>query len=219
MGTRRPGSTRSVAAELERSADRARARGGLAAAAAFLDRAAELTPAPDRRAQRALVAAQSKHQAGAPAAARRLLAMAQAGPLDEVGPRACGAAARPDSGRPRSWPRRALLLLKAARRLEPRHPGLARETYGHVFAAARTAGRMAPRGANAGGGRGRTCGAGGIAAAACLDLLLDGLAVVTSEGYAAGAPILMKALSAFRDEEVSSRGGTTLDAARVPDGQ
>ena len=72
-----------VAAELERSAGRARARGGLAAGAAFYERAVELTPDPRRRAQRALLAAQGKHQAGAPDAALRLLAMAQAGPLDE----------------------------------------------------------------------------------------------------------------------------------------
>ena len=72
-----------VAAELERSAGRARARGGLAAGAAFHERAVELTPDLRRRAQRALLAAQGKHQAGAPDAALRLLAMAQAGPLDE----------------------------------------------------------------------------------------------------------------------------------------
>ena len=72
-----------VAAELERSAGRARARGGLAAGAAFHERAAELTPDLRRRAQRGLLAAQGKHQAGAPDAALRLLAMAQAGPLDE----------------------------------------------------------------------------------------------------------------------------------------
>ena len=74
-----------VAAELERSAGRAQARGGLAAGAAFHERAAGLTPDPVRRAQRALAAAQGKHQAGAPDAALRLLAMAQAGPLDELG--------------------------------------------------------------------------------------------------------------------------------------
>jgi DNA-binding CsgD family transcriptional regulator len=72
-----------VAAELERSAGRARARGGLAAGAAFHECAVVLTPDPRRRAQRALLAAQGKHQAGAPDAALRLLAMAQAGPLDK----------------------------------------------------------------------------------------------------------------------------------------
>ena len=72
-----------VAAELEQSAGRARARGGLTAGAAFHERAAELTPDPRRRAQRALLAAQYKYQAGAPDAALRLLGVAQAGPLDE----------------------------------------------------------------------------------------------------------------------------------------
>ena len=73
-----------VAAELERSAGRARARGGLAAGAAFHERAVELTPDPRRRAQRALLAAKGKHQAAANDAALRLLAIAKAGPLDEL---------------------------------------------------------------------------------------------------------------------------------------
>src|SRR5262249_19737137 len=73
-----------IAAELEPSAGRARARGGLAAGAAFHKRAVELTPDPRRRAQRSLIAANAKHQAGAPDAALQLLATAQAGPLDEL---------------------------------------------------------------------------------------------------------------------------------------
>jgi hypothetical protein len=73
-----------VADELERSAGRAQARGGLAAGAAFLERAAGLTLAQPRRAQRALAAAQAKHRAGAPHAALALLASAEAGPLDEL---------------------------------------------------------------------------------------------------------------------------------------
>src|SRR5262249_54398474 len=74
-----------VALELERSAGRARARGGLAAAAAFLERSATLTPDPSRRAQRALDAAGSKLLAGAPEGSLSLLARAAAGPLDELG--------------------------------------------------------------------------------------------------------------------------------------
>src|SRR5438105_157154 len=73
-----------VAAELERSAGRAQMRGSLAASAAFLERAAGLTVDPERRAQRALAAAQAKHQAGAAEAALALLASAQAGPLDRI---------------------------------------------------------------------------------------------------------------------------------------
>ena len=73
-----------VAAELERSAVRARERGGLAAAAAFLDHATTLTPDPDRRATRALVAAQAKHQAGASDAALQLLDTADSRPLNDL---------------------------------------------------------------------------------------------------------------------------------------
>ena len=72
-----------VAAELERSAHRAQARGGLAAAAAFLEEAARMTLDPARRAERALAAAQAKHDAGASDAALGLLVMAQAGPFDD----------------------------------------------------------------------------------------------------------------------------------------
>ena len=73
-----------VAAELERSAGRAQRRGGPAAAAAFLERSVGLTRDPGRRAQRALGAAQAKHQAGESDAALALLAVATAGPLDDI---------------------------------------------------------------------------------------------------------------------------------------
>ena len=78
-----PGPDEEVAAELERSAGRAQARGGVAAAAAFLQRSAELTVDPARRAERALAAAQASFQAGAFEAALGLVATAEAGPLDE----------------------------------------------------------------------------------------------------------------------------------------
>jgi DNA-binding CsgD family transcriptional regulator len=191
-----------VAAELERSAGRARARGGLAAGAAFHERAAELTPDPRRRAQRALLAARGKYQAGAPDAALRLLAMAQAGPLDEhEGARAelLHAQITFAMTRGRDAPP---LLLQAARRLEPLDPRLARETYLEAFAAALSADRLVR------GGDAREVAASVLAAnwepstRAC-DLLLDGLALLTRDGYVAGAPALKAALRAFRDEPLS----------------
>ena len=79
-----PGPDEQVADELERSAGRAHARGGLAAAAAFLERAATLTPEPARRAQRLLAAATAKRDAGALDAALGLLIAVEAGALDEL---------------------------------------------------------------------------------------------------------------------------------------
>ena len=195
-----------VAAELDRSVGRARVRGGLAAAAAFGERAAELTPEPDGRARRALAAAQAKYQAGAPDAALRLLAMAQAGPLDELG-RARAELLRAQltagSGHGRGA---SALLLEAAKRLEPLHLGLARDAYRDAFGAALTDGRMASRGEL------------GEAAAAARalppvpqphapDLLLDGLARLAADGPAAGVPVLLRALTAFREEELRTEEG------------
>jgi DNA-binding CsgD family transcriptional regulator len=191
-----------VAAELERSAGRARARGGLAAGAAFHERAVELTPDPGRRAQRALLAAQSKHQAGADDAALRLLAVARAGPLDELGQARAQllhaqitfAMTRGSDAPP--------LLLEAAKRLEPLDSRLARETYLEAFAAALSADRLA-RGGDARAVATAVLAADwGPAARAC-DLLLDGLAHLTCEGYVAGAPALKVALRAFGDERLS----------------
>ncbi len=191
-----------VAAELDRSARRARARGGLAAGAAFHERAAELTPDPKRRAQRALLAAWGKHQAGAPDAALRLLAIAQAGRLDELErarAQLLDAQITFAMTRGRDAPP---LLLEAARRLEPLDAGLARETYLEAFAAAFSADRLAQ------GGDAREIATAVLAAGwerstRASDLLLDGLALLTCQGYAAGAPALKVALRAFRDEPLS----------------
>ena len=190
-----------VAAELERSAGRAQACGGLAAAAAFLERAAALTPAPAQRATRSLAAAHAKVQAGAFEAAEKLLGLAEAAPLDEF------QRARADllhaqlafaANRGGDAP---ALLLKAAGRLDPIDVDLARETYLDALNAALSAGRLASAGGSA-----REVSQAARAAPRpshpprAPDLLLDGLAVHFTEGYAAGAPLLRRALSAFDEE-------------------
>ena len=125
-----------VAAELEHSASRAEARGGLAAAAAFLERSAALTLDPVRRAERALAAAQAKYQAGAFDATLGLLGAAEAGPPDQLrrarADRLRGQIAFSSSRGSDAPP----LLLKAARQFEPLDPQLARETYLDALAAA-----------------------------------------------------------------------------------
>jgi DNA-binding CsgD family transcriptional regulator len=195
-----------VAQELERSADRAQSRGGLAAAAAFLERAAGLTLEPARRAERALAAAQAKVRAGAPAAARDLLATIHAGRLSEL------QRARIDllegqiafvSKRGRDAPP---LLLNAAKRLEPLDLTLARETYLDAFSAAIFAGRLASDGGSL-MDVAQTARAAGWADSSpqpprANSLLVDGLAVLMTEGYGAGTPVLQRALSACRRERL-----------------
>ena len=131
-----PGPDEEVALELERSAGRAQARGGLAAAGAFLQRSVELTGEPARRADNALAAAQANLQAGAFDAALGLLATAEAGALDEL-QRARVELLRGQiafaSGLGSDAPP---LLLKAAKRLESLNLELARETYLSAWGAA-----------------------------------------------------------------------------------
>jgi DNA-binding CsgD family transcriptional regulator len=186
----------SVAEELERSADRAQGRGGVAAAAAFLERAAELTPDPARRGARALAAAQAKLEAGASEAARELVATAELTPLDEL-QRArlerLSAQIVFGRGRGRDAPP---LLLKAARRLDRLDAGMARETYLEAMASAMFAGSLgtgpderevaeAARAAEQ------------VQALGAADALLDGLATRFIEGYAASVAPLSQALRAF----------------------
>ena len=146
-----PDSDEDVAAELERSAGRVQDRGGLAAATAFLERAALLTPDPARRAQRLLAAAPGHREAGELDAALGLLVVVEAGRLDALQTaeveRLRGQIAF-DQGRGGDAAR---LLLHAARRLEPLDPDLARETY---LEALRPRRRPAIR-RRAGGSRGR----------------------------------------------------------------
>ncbi len=206
-----PGLDEGVAAELERSVGRGRVRGGLAAAAAFCERAAELTPEPGRRAVRALAAAQAKHRAGAPDAALRLLAMAQAAPLDELG-RARAELLRAqltaDPGRGRDA---SALLLNAARRLEPLHLGLARDAYRDAFGAALTAGRLA-----IGGGMPEVAAAARVAvgtAATCFRSAAGWTSRPGYRGVRCGRADTGPALAAFRPEEVSTEEVSTEEVS------
>ncbi|BBH69113.1 helix-turn-helix transcriptional regulator [Actinoplanes sp. OR16] len=188
------GTDEQVAQELEASAGRAQARGGLAAAAAFLVRAAELTADPTRRADRELAAARATYRAGSPDAAAALLAGAEAidpGPLRGAwisllrAEMAFTSAAAP------------AMLLEAARRLETIDVTQARRAYLEAFAAAVFMGRFAG-----------TTGLSEVAAAARTappspaptpaDLLLDALAVLYTEGFAAGTAPVRQALAELR---------------------
>ncbi|WP_123025713.1 helix-turn-helix transcriptional regulator [Mycolicibacterium stellerae] len=192
------GPDENIAAELVLSAEHAQARGGLAAAAAFLERATLLTLDEDRKVERALAAAGTKLQAGAFEAATNLLAATETGPLSELQQarvdlvRAQLAFATSRGGEA------PLLLLRAARRFHPIEPSLARETYLDAISAAAFAGRLATPG-------GHVLEAARSAATAprpahpprAPDLLLDGLAANFSYGYPAGAADLRAALAAF----------------------
>jgi DNA-binding CsgD family transcriptional regulator len=188
-----------VAAELERSADRARARGGVAAAAAFLAQAAELTPDPEERGRRALAAAQAKFDAGAADPALELLATAELAPLDEL-QRARLERLRAEIAFARTRGSDApALLLEAARRLEPLDVAMARETHLEAIVAAMFAGRL---GADPGVREAAEVARAAPAAPQpprAIDLLLDGLATRFTDGYSAGLPPLRRALGAFRD--------------------
>jgi DNA-binding CsgD family transcriptional regulator len=190
----------SVAGELEHSAGRARARGGVAAAGAFLQRAAELTPDPARQGGRALAAAGAMFESGAPGAAEELLAVAELCPLDEL-QRALLAQLRAQIafvfGRGDEAP---ALLVDAARRLEALDPALARATYVEALGAAMFSGRVYPD------ARVRTMAEAALAAPAApqpprsVDLVLDGLASRCTGGPGAGAPLLRRALEAYANE-------------------
>ncbi|WP_214407409.1 BREX system ATP-binding domain-containing protein, partial [Pseudonocardia lacus] len=176
------GTDEDAAAELELSAGRARARGGLAAAAAFLQRASELTPDPALRASRALEAAHAKHEAGASGTALELLAVAAAGPLDALH------SARLELLRARIGFDRTRgsdvpgMLLDAAKALAPLDTALSRETYLHALDAAIITGGLAD-------GRGLSAVAEAARAAPAppgppgpADALLDGLVTTFTRG-------------------------------------
>ena len=186
-----------VAAELEHSADRAQARGGLAAAAAFLERSATLTPARESRARRLLAAARAKRDAGALDAALGLLVAVEAGPLDDR----CTAELEHLRGQIAFDQRRAgdaaRLLLAAARRFEPLDADLARETHLEALGAAIWVGDLdSPGGLRRAAAAARTAVPGRDPPRA-VDVLVDACAVRLTEGYSAAAPLLAQAVESF----------------------
>jgi DNA-binding CsgD family transcriptional regulator len=196
-----------VAAELERSAGRAQARGGLAAAAAFLERAVALTVDPASRAGRTLAAAQASLQAGAFGKALELVAAAEAGPLDESqGARAdwlrgqIAFASGPGSDAPP-------LLLKAAKRLEPLSLDLARQTYVDAWQAGVFAGYLAGAGDLLEVSRAARALPPPAHPPRPVDLLLDGLALMVTDGPAAAAPVLRQATTAFASADIPVQEG------------
>jgi DNA-binding CsgD family transcriptional regulator len=196
------GPDEAVAGELERSADRAQARGGLSAAAAFLQRAAELTPDPAMRVERSLAAAQARLDVADAVSASDLLAAAELGPVSEL-QRAHLERLRAQivftTRRGRDAPP---LLLDAARRLGPLDAAMARETYLEAFASAMFAGRLAT-GPDEREVAEAARAADRVPPLGAADLLLDALVTRFTEGYAASVGPLTRALRAF----VESDGG------------
>jgi DNA-binding CsgD family transcriptional regulator len=194
-----------VAAELERSADRARARAGLAAAAAFLTRATDLTPLPAARTRRALVAASANVQVGAFDAARTMLTIARDEPADElqraqtdlISAQMAFASSRGNEA--------TLLLLVAAQRLLPLNLRFARQTYLDAFSAAQFAARL-----NDGVGTAEVAQA--VRSAphppddelTLGDLLLDAFVALTDD-YATAVPVGRNALTRLRRDPSSAR--------------
>jgi DNA-binding CsgD family transcriptional regulator/tetratricopeptide (TPR) repeat protein len=211
-----PGPDEGVALELERSAGRARARGGVAAAAAFLQRAVALTEDPARRTERALQAAQASLQAGVFDGVLRLVTTAEAGALDESqraraellrGQVAFASGDAIDA---------APILLKAASRLEAFDLELSRQTYLTAWSAAFVAAQIVGEGVLL-----EVCNAVRALPARPgsprpLDLLLEGFALLQTEGPAAAAPVLRRAaddLTRIPAEDVLQWGRAAVGAS------
>jgi len=190
-----------VAAELERSAGRARARGGLAAVAAFLERAAALTPGSAQRAQRRLAAAGAKRDAGDLEGALELLVDIDAGASDELTPARVELLRGQIALEQRRGGEAGRLLLSAARRLERLDPELARETYLEALAGAMSSDVEVVGGAPAVAAAARAAPPGSVPPRA-VDVLLDAFAIRLTDGYPAAAPTLARALELLLATEV-----------------
>ncbi|GID27577.1 LuxR family transcriptional regulator [Paractinoplanes brasiliensis] len=192
-----------LAEDLEQSAARAQARGGLAAAAAFLHRAVMFTPDPEDRARRALDAARAHHDAGAAGPAQELLETARRGTRD------AGVIARisllhaeiaftTDHG-----VQAPPLLLDAARQLAAFDITLARQTYLQAVSAAMFTGRLAAGDGVTQIARAARAAPPSPALPAATDLLLDGFTLLLTENANVATPSIRTALHRFREGMVS----------------
>jgi DNA-binding CsgD family transcriptional regulator len=193
-----------IAAELERTAGRARARGGLLAAAALLERAALLTPHGERRANRTLAAATAKRDAGAFESALRLLSIVDTEPRSELRTALAEELRGKIAFDQRRSSEAAELLLSAAQRIEPFAPRAARDMHLEALAAAVWAGGPGDRELVARAARAARATAAAENPPRTADLLLDAIATRVTEGYTAATPALTAALDAFRDHGLGS---------------
>jgi DNA-binding CsgD family transcriptional regulator len=194
-----PAPDEAIALELERCASRAQARAGPEAAAAFLERAVELTPTSEKRGERAISAAQAKMRAGALAGAEALLAVAALCPLDDLnGAQAERLKAHIAFARTRGGDTPALLSA-AAQRLEALDPELAREAHLEALWAAVRSGRFARAQDVVDAAEAAIAPMRGHASRA-VDLLLDGLTTRMQRGYTEALPRVARALEAFQRE-------------------
>jgi DNA-binding CsgD family transcriptional regulator len=191
-----------VAAELERSADRAHARGGLAAAAAFHERSAMLTPEPIRRAQRLLAAAKAKCDAGSLEESLGMLVAVEAGPHDARRTAEVEHLRGQIASQQRRGSDAAQLLLGAACRLEPLDVAAARETHLEALGAAMWASPESHDTLEA--ARAARAAPPGPSPPRVVDVLLDGFALWFTDGYAVAAPSLSRALKRFLALDVGS---------------
>jgi DNA-binding CsgD family transcriptional regulator len=212
-----PGPDEDVALELELSAGRAQARGGLAAAAAFLQRAVALTGDPARRVDRALAAAEASLAAGVFDVARGLLTTAEVGPLDELQRARLDLLRAEAAYAEKRGAAAPALLLRAARTLEPLDPQLARETFLEAWSSALFAGQLASPASLADVSHAAQAAA--APAGRPSEVLLRGLSLAFTEGRSAAAPVLEQAATAFAANEVSTeevlRWGWLATAAAV----
>jgi DNA-binding CsgD family transcriptional regulator len=198
------GHDETIAVELERTAGRARARGGLLAAAALLERAVLLTPHGERRADRTLAAARAKRDAGAFESALRLLSVADSEPQSELRTALAEQLRGKIAFDQRRSSEAAELLFTAAQRIEPFAPRAARDMHLEALAAAVWAAGPGDRELVAKAAQAARATASEENPPRAADLVLDAIATRMTEGYAAATPALAAALDAIRGHGLGS---------------